>query len=158
MQIRAQLSLDSDGYLRRQCPRCERVFKWHDGPIGEVPADAPEPGVYYCPYCGEPSPLDQWFTDEQVDYLQALAMGEVTRLVESELGPVVDDLNRSGDFISASLEVPTDNPPPPLLEPDDMIAVASPCHPHEPVKILDDWDQPIHCLVCGEPFTVSMSQ
>ena len=154
MEIKAELPLDVDGYLRRQCPRCERVFKWHNGPVGDVPSDAPEPDVYYCPYCGEPSPLDQWFTNEQVDYLQSLVMGEALNLVERELGPAVDQLNRSGGMINARLDVPRDNPPAPLFEPDDMLAVAPPCHPYEPIKVLEDWDAPLHCLICGEPFTV----
>jgi hypothetical protein len=24
------------------------------------------------------------------------------------------------------------------------------CHPAEPVKVLDDWGRPVHCLICGE--------
>lgn len=58
-------------------------------------------------------------------------------------------------MVSASLDVPYGTPPRPLIEPDDMTAVASPCHPYEPVKVLDDWDQPLHCLVCGEPYVVT---
>jgi hypothetical protein len=25
------------------------------------------------------------------------------------------------------------------------------CHPTEPVKVLDDRNGPLHCLICGEP-------
>ena len=44
--------------------------------------------------------------------------------------------------------------PDPLVEADDMVIVASPCHSFEPVKVPDDWSQTIHCLVCGERFAV----
>ena len=27
--------LDSDGFIRRECPHCEREFKWHHGPANE---------------------------------------------------------------------------------------------------------------------------
>src|SRR6266542_1308027 len=35
-----------------------------------------------------------------------------------------------------------------------MIPVASPCHPYEPVKILDDSNAPLHCLVCGAQYAI----
>jgi hypothetical protein len=28
-----------------------------------------------------------------------------------------------------------------------MIIVLSPCHPWEPIKIMEDWGEPVHCLV-----------
>jgi hypothetical protein len=33
----------------------------------------------------------------------------------------------------------------PLTEVDDMTLVAFPCHPSEPLKILDDWRKPVRC-------------
>lgn len=44
--------------------------------------------------------------------------------------------------------------PAPLTEPADMTIVLSPCHPWEPIKIMEDWDKVIHCLVCGNEFSV----
>jgi hypothetical protein len=41
--------------------------------------------------------------------------------------------------------------PPELSEPDDMRRVDFPCHPSEPLKVLDDWAGPVHCLICGTP-------
>jgi endogenous inhibitor of DNA gyrase (YacG/DUF329 family) len=142
MRLSAELPLDDDGYLRRQCPRCERVFKWHHSEATDE--DAAPPEAYFCPYCGEPSPLDQWYTDEQVDYLQALVA----------LGPTVDEINRSKGIVQIKLDVPQANPPEPLFEDDDMLAVEPPCHPEEPLKLLEDWDDLIHCLICGTAFRV----
>jgi hypothetical protein len=44
--------------------------------------------------------------------------------------------------------------PAPLHEPTDMVVVSSPCHPWEPIKVMEDWRRPVHCLVCGEQFSV----
>ncbi len=155
MEIPFELPLDNDGYLRRQCPKCERSFKRHPD-HEEHPADhAADPVVYYCPYCGAPATTDQWWTDEQVDYAQALASMEAMRLVERELRPAADRLNRSSDFLKMEFEVPRVGPPAPLFEPDDMIAVEPPCHPEEPLKIIEEWDGELHCLMCGRAFVLS---
>jgi hypothetical protein len=42
----------------------------------------------------------------------------------------------------------------PLVEPSDMVAIVSPCHPWEPIKILENWDEAMHCLVCGQLFAI----
>jgi len=31
-----------------------------------------------------------------------------------------------------------------------MTRVDFACHPSEPLKILDDWHEPVHCLICGQ--------
>ena len=63
-------------------------------------------------------------------------------------------LGRSGRMISASLEI--DLPPEvdPLIEVNDMRRVDFSCHPSEPVKVLADWSQAVHCLICGTPARV----
>jgi hypothetical protein len=33
-----------------------------------------------------------------------------------------------------------------------MLGVQSPCHSWEPVKVDEEWDAEIHCLVCGDRF------
>lgn len=132
MELRLSLPLDSDGYLRRQCPQCEREFKWlHDED------DVPARSEVFCPYCGGLLPVDQCWTKSQVEAMQAAAGQEM-----------LSSLRGSG------FEVTIDPPPPPLIETDDMDAVASPCHQTEPVKVYESWELPIHCLVCGAKFVV----
>jgi hypothetical protein len=51
---------------------------------------------------------------------------------------------------SSSLKVnwePSQVPEP--IEPNDMERVEFDCHPEEPVKVLDGWSEPVHCIVCG---------
>jgi uncharacterized Zn finger protein (UPF0148 family) len=148
-----QIPLDSQGYLRRQCPNCEREFKWHHGPTEEMPEDAPEPNEYFCPYCGAAAALDQWWTQEQVEALQTEALREAMPAVDKALREAMKPLDKSG-FIRTEIKSNPVNPATPLFEPEDMVGVASPCHSYEPLKILEGWEDPIHCLICGQPFTV----
>jgi hypothetical protein len=61
------LPLDSDGFLRRQCPTCERELKWlAKEEEGEDPLTEPE-GGYFCPYCAIQAPSDSWWTDRWCD-------------------------------------------------------------------------------------------
>jgi hypothetical protein len=69
VQLSMSLPLDGDGFLRRECPTCEREFKWLPSPDqleegnGESRAAAPDaqpPEAYYCPYCAVTAPPDAW--------------------------------------------------------------------------------------------------
>lgn len=148
-----ELPLDSQGFLRRQCPHCEREFKWHHGPTDAVPQDAVDPEEYFCPYCGGAAGVDEWWTEEQVEAIQAAVLTEVMPRIAESLDDATRPINRSG-LVTTSVHYDAVNPPPPLEEVDDMIAVASPCHSYEPVKIDGGWNTPIHCLVCGAQFAI----
>jgi len=148
-----ELPLDSQGFLRRECPLCQREFKWHHGPIEGAPPDDPPAEQYFCPYCGEAASVDQWWTTEQVEAIQQMALYEAMPELEEQLGKSARDLNRSG-FVRVEVRSAPINPPLPLSEPDDMLPVASPCHPYEPVKVASDWRAPIHCLVCGTQYLI----
>jgi Zn ribbon nucleic-acid-binding protein len=147
------LPLD-DGFLRRECPSCGRQFKWHHGPTDDRPEDAVDTDVYFCPYCGYSAPIDQWWTSDQVEYIEQIGLGEATRAV----GDMFEDLERQTrsnsmiQFKATSGDAP--EPPDMMHEPSDMMVVESPCHPWEPIKAGDDWDDPLHCLICGEEFAI----
>jgi hypothetical protein len=78
-------------------------------------------------------------------------------LIDPELHKLereIDQLNRrSGGLIGIEVRLERDEPEPApeLNEPDDMRRIDFICHPTEPVKVLDDWDRPVHCPICGEP-------
>lgn len=138
------MPLDEDGFLRRECPSCEREFKWRPTPDHEESEPAPAEG-YCCPYCAERAPIDHWWTRDQLDYAQGLAVSEV-------LGPELERLERRADpdaFISLEVTVNTPGKPEPLREPNDMRRVDFDCHPKEPVKVAEDWPASVHCLICG---------
>jgi hypothetical protein len=87
-----------------------------------------------------------------LDHAQQLLM----RLASREIGDAFEDMTRrqpSSSLISFKFKRGEDPKPPLALhEPDDMVVVQSPCHEWEPVKVFDDWDQALHCLVCGGLF------
>lgn len=152
MEISVSLPLD-DGFLRRQCSNCGRQFKWHHGPTDDRPSDFADPPMYYCPYCGEPAGVDDWLTDEQVEYVQAMAAGPAMREISEEFERMAR--RHSSGLVKMSVKS-TGEPelPDPLVEPSDMVAVASPCHPWEPVKVSEDWQEPLRCLVCGASYSI----
>lgn len=153
MQIGMSVPLDG-GFLRRRCPNCNREFKWHSGPTEDRPIDATDPPFYYCPYCGNPAGHDDWWTEAQLAYAQQLLAGEGARQVNDELRRMAR--RHRGGFVTMTVRPgPEPEPPAPLVEPSDMVAVASPCHPWEPIKVLEGWTGPVHCLVCAQQFAVS---
>jgi len=142
--------LDDDGFLRRACPTCDREFKWFNSPEGE---GEPVPlGGYYCPYCRIQAPADSWFTTEQIE----LAKNQASREI---LGPEIEkmarDLRRSssGGLVSLDLKFEMPDEMDPLVEANDMRRVDFPCHPAEPLKVLDDWPRLVHCMICSDEAT-----
>ncbi|MCU1392059.1 MAG: hypothetical protein JWM34_487 [Ilumatobacteraceae bacterium] len=151
MEIPIELPLDADGFLRRECPACLQEFKWHHGKTDAAPDDFIYPDVHWCPLCGQSAALDQWWTEAQLEYAQQAALGPAMRAIADEL----DDTFRNNSFIK--FEVTSDDDeevPDPLVEPDDMMIVAPPCHEWEPVKVPEDRHAPYFCLICGESFAV----
>jgi hypothetical protein len=144
------LPLDGDGFLRRECPDCEREFKWLATESDNADSgSAAAPQGYFCPYCGVQAPPDAWFTKIQLDHARAKAVHEV---VGPELKKFRDSVRRSSTgFIKVDVRYEEPQEPQRLIERDDMRRVDFPCHPAEPVKVLDDWTGPVHCLICGAP-------
>ena len=143
------IPVDSDGFLRRECPTCEREFKW-------LPASEDDDAVsmldggYFCPYCGVQAPADAWFTKAQMALARSITEAEV---VEPMLSKFADDIARSfrgAGMTTRSTPRRQADEPEPLTEADDMTRVDVACHPTEPLKILDDWHGPVHCLICGQ--------
>ena len=71
VQISVPLPLDVDGFLRRECPTCERELKWRPTPEGEEPIPMPD-GGYFCPYCGVQASPDAWLTEAQAAQVQQI--------------------------------------------------------------------------------------
>ena len=153
--VQVSMPLDDDGFLRRECPACERQFKWRPGSDEAVEvAEAPE--VYYCPYCAEPADTGSWWTPQQLEYAQQYAAAEV-------LGPKLEGFRRSvagmnqpGSIVRISMDVTLPNAPEPLTEPNDMVRVDFPCHPDEPLKVIEDRVSEVACLVCGIRYPIEL--
>lgn len=145
------IPLDSDGFLRRECPTCEREFKWLPTAEGEEATPTLAAG-FFCPYCAVQAAPDAWLTQAQVDMATSIAYDEVVAPELESLKRSVEDLNRSsGGLMGIRADMTIEEPEPAgeLTETDDMRRVDFACHPTEPVKVLDDWHREVHCLVCG---------
>lgn len=150
VRVGMTMPLDSDGFLRRECPTCEREFKWLPNPDDNDESPETPDGGYFCPYCVIQAPSGSWFTQAQLDLVQNVVATEV-------VGPLLKDfardINRIGGRSRGMFKLSASSDPPeemdPLTEADDMKRIEFLCHPTEPVKVLDDWDGQVHCLICG---------
>lgn len=150
-EIQVSFPLDSDGFLRRECPHCMGQFKWHEGPANDEAEQHARPAAYSCPLCGQPAADDSWNTPEQVNLIEKAAMPFALGLVQDELETMFRGMK--GVEYKRGDEEP-DELADPLVEPDDMTIVSSPCHGYEPVKVPDDHTGPLFCLICGSAFAV----
>ena len=144
MDINVSLEVDPSNFLRRECPNCELEFKWHVGPTDRTPESHVDPDQYFCPYCGEASGVNTWFTKEQLEYARQEAMGAVPSAIEAEL---------KKSFGNPAKFAPNKfSPPVPIQDPDDMTVIEAPCHDFEPIKVQEDLASAFHCLLCGAAF------
>lgn len=103
-------------------------------------------GGYHCPYCDGRSE-DGWWTGPQLRVIEASA----SAAMDDEMHDLMKQFERSS---SESLTVSVSRTPPAPIprvpdEPNDMRRVDFDCHGPEPVKVLDDWNGDVHCIVCG---------
>lgn len=141
-----EFPLDVDGFLRRACPLCELDFKWRPS---EDDSESPVP-EYHCPYCGWRAAADEWNTAAQMEHVQNVVVAEVVAPSLDGLDQALKGLERtSGGLITARLEKPEPTHAPLVFEPGDMRRIDFSCHPAEPLKVAEEWVDPIHCLVCG---------
>lgn len=149
VQFPVSLPLDSDGFLRRECPTCEQEFKWFSHAEGDPDAEVVD--QYFCPMCGIPAGLDSWWTPEQLEYLNGVAAPRVDQYVEDALDDMFRGVKglkvKKGAGFSNGVEAPD-----PLVEPNDMTIAEPPCHPNEPIKVPTEQLDSVHCLVCGLVF------
>jgi len=154
-QFSVSLPLDTDGFLRRECPTCEREFKWLSSEEADAEAEEFREGGYYCPYCAIQAPVDAWWTPAQLELVNGVVSKEI---VEPELRKFERSLRNvsrnSGGLISASMKMDLPPEADPLVETDDMRRVDFACHSSEPLKVQDDWVRPVHCLICGTTASV----
>jgi hypothetical protein len=172
--ISTTLPLDSDGFLRRECPSCKRQFKWRPSQaqttnasegdlefparLDQEPDENHTPEFYYCPYCAEPAAPGAWWTKEQIEYGTALVKAEILGPHLRDLAHSLHGLDRPGGIISVrvNMNMPDITRPEPLMEPDDMVRVDYPCHPGEPLKVEESWAGEVSCLVCGIRYPVQL--
>ena len=150
IRIPIALPLDVDGFLRRECPNCEREFKLFSHQEGDP--DAERVSQYFCPLCGVPADVNQWNTPAQNKFMLGAAGPHLDQFVADALSQALKGIK--GVQYKANQNFTLDLPDAePLHEPDDMVIVEPPCHPNEPLKVPDDATILMHCLICGSEFS-----
>ncbi|MES2179304.1 MAG: hypothetical protein V4550_15705 [Gemmatimonadota bacterium] len=145
--ISASLVTDDDGYLGRECPTCLGRFKVRVTDGAAV--------VDYCPYCAHEG-ADCWWTPEQLEYLQALALEQL----QPEIDTMLEGLAGNSGFLSISVErsVP-ELPTQPSEEggPSDVVSFSC-CGAQAKIELsrlqtLSGELAPPTCVACGIPAT-----
>ena len=68
MEFSVEIKPDEDGYTGRECPDCEKYFKIKFG------TGLPEATECHCPYCNHIGLQDEFWTKQQIEYAQSLAI------------------------------------------------------------------------------------
>jgi hypothetical protein len=79
-RIAVSIPNDEDGYLGRECPKCESYFKVTLG-TGITTGNPP----CHCPYCGEVGSPDVFWTKGQIEYARSVALNKITGAVLRDL-------------------------------------------------------------------------
>lgn len=153
-EIRINIELspptDDDGFIRRECPACDRQFKWF---ASNTDDDAEPADQYFCPMCGVQADVDDWNTQDQIDGAIAQAEPHITDELQSHLKKTLRKAGFDDFKPDPSFHLDLGGPGQAMHEPNDMVIVAPPCHPNEPVKVQDAAAAgELHCLICGARF------
>lgn len=83
MQIPIEIISDEKGYLDRECPHeeCKFIFKVH---IEDWKNKVLDERVY-CARCGHKAPSDQWWTQQQLEDIEAVALQMVMNQVQESI-------------------------------------------------------------------------
>jgi hypothetical protein len=174
IQFNVSFPLDDDGFLRRECPLCNREFKVkpttaelqsdtertahallaqeaESNPDAEGEEDS-GPSERWCPYCGQQAPASSWWTQQQVAYLNVFARNVMARLVnEHFIRPMKRQFGgQRGGLVSIEFKGNEMDEQDPWIspEPNDMTRFALPCCERE-LKIENTSEIAIHCFFCG---------
>lgn len=110
MTFKISIPADENGMTGRECPveECLGYFKVKFG-TGLKGNDVP----CVCPYCGHRGPHDTFWTKQQLEYAQSIAMREITDLVVEELKTMEFNIPARGPFgIGLSMKVEPGSPHP----------------------------------------------
>jgi hypothetical protein len=95
-----EIPTDSSGYLARECPECEEVFKVMPG------TGLTDTKHCYCPYCGHKGANDTFWTKEQLAYARSVVANKVMNEAIQTLKKHEFNIKPKGGFgIGMSLKV-----------------------------------------------------
>jgi hypothetical protein len=163
-RLEVSLPRDPSGFVRRQCPKCLRVFKTrpsrfdarslHRRLVTLFPFENPHEGydavpTWTCFYCGYRADADEWLVRDHVAYLEELARALANHVRYEQLSHISRTLSQNPrpTFVAVA---PEPLPPPVTMAPeeDDLHPLYLVCCAEE-AKALWDWEGPFYCPRCG---------
>ena len=172
IEMNISFPLDDDKFFRRQCPLCRREFKilLEEHELEDITKKGIESFMleqreekdeleeeseeFYCPYCGQSSPHDKWWTEEQSAYLGVYIENIMKERINKNLiGPHKRSFGRSSSGpISIRFEGKEMKKEEPWISPEenDMKVFELPCCERK-LKIKKEWKDKVHCYFCGFP-------
>jgi len=166
--------LDDDGFLRRDCPLCRGQFKvlvpeeqlktlaqrglepylLEEGLMEAEPDQEEDEETLTCPYCGQDSDADSWWTEQQLNYLHAHLHNILADMVNRHLvQPLKRRATRNvGGLISIRVDAQEMEHVEPWMPPEenDMTLFELPCCGQR-IKITDEWMETVYCPFCHFP-------
>jgi DNA-directed RNA polymerase subunit RPC12/RpoP len=136
MMVNLDLPTDEAGMLPRQCPNCDRQFAIHEETYTQE-----QYLNLRCPYCEWIGEFDEFLTEEQAAYGEAVAETEARQMLEEEFAEMFEDAF-SGVGSSDFIEVETNM---------DEIDFG---HPNTPSPHLTIETDQISCNYCDFQFAV----
>jgi hypothetical protein len=109
-QLSISIPKDSEGFLGRECPQegCEGYFKIKPG-TGLLGDDLP----CHCPYCGHEDSQDHFWTKDQVEYVNSIALRDVANAIHRDLKSLEFEHKPRGAFgIGISMKLMPGSPVP----------------------------------------------
>lgn len=167
--------LDDDNFLRRECPLCHKELKIQieekelidliQKSINSFLIETTEEGdaeqdkdleiEFTCPYCGQQSLDEIWWTKEQHAYIEVYASNIMAQIVNKNL---IDPLKRNfrgsnSGAISMRFEGKEMEQQEPWISPEvnDMEVFDLPCCQRK-MKIDENWIKTVYCFFCGFPY------
>jgi len=174
IEMNLAFPLDDDGFFRRSCPLCNREFKvlLEKDELADLAQrgldsfmiesfEESDPNQsedledkYVCPYCGQRSRQDDWWTQEQVAYLGVVFGNIAAELTNKNLIRPLKDLNRKyrSDLISIQFDADEMEYQEPWISPEsnDMEVFSLACCDRK-IKIEEAMPDILYCFFCGFP-------
>lgn len=88
--FKVSIPLDEHGYLGRQCPSCEQIFRVKQEDYDAAPDDL----LLWCTYCGHRAPHGEFVTQQQKDRMMQVARDAGLQLVDNTIGKAFRDMAR----------------------------------------------------------------
>ncbi len=165
--------LDTKGFFRRACPFCQREFKVlvEKEELNNLAQESLESFMvekektveekkeskFFCPYCGQQSPSNSWWTEPQLQYIRDVAKNVMADLVNKDLiNPLKNILSKSNSglfsisFKGKEMEQKELHMAPDV---DDMEIFDLPCC-NRKIKIENIKEDKVYCFFCGFPHKI----